>query len=140
MRAVAGLDIGTTACKCTAFDGEGNVLAVCRREYSLLSQNEVDALRLWQAVQEVLCEIAEKCPEIEGIGVTSFGESFVVTDEDGQPLHPVMLYTDPRGAEECARLTALVGKERITAITGLAPHEMYSLPKLMWLKERKPRL
>lgn len=140
MRAVAGLDIGTTACKCTAFDGEGNVLAVCRREYSLLSQNEVDALQLWQAVQEVLCEIAEKCPEIEGIGVTSFGESFVVTDEEGQPLHPVMLYTDPRGAEECARLTALVGKERITAITGLAPHEMYSLPKLMWLKERKPEL
>lgn len=140
MRAVAGLDIGTTACKCTAFDPEGKVLAVCRREYSLLSQNEVDALLILQAVKEVLREIAAQCPQIEGIGVTSFGESFVAADGKGLPLCPVMLYTDPRGQEECTQLTKQVGRERITRITGLAPHEMYSLPKMMWLKKNAPNL
>ena len=51
-----------------------------------------------------------------------------------------MLYTDPRGAEECAALVEKLGAEQIAQITGLAPHEMYSLPKLMWQKAHQPDL
>ena len=36
-------------------------------------------------------------PDIAGIGVTSFGETFVLTDKAGCPLHTAMLYTAPPG-------------------------------------------
>ena len=86
----------------------------------------------------MLREAAARFPGIAGIGVTSFGETFVALDAEDRPLAPSMLYTDPRGEAQCARLTEALGAARIAEITGLNPHAMYSLPKLMWLKENRP--
>lgn len=140
---IAGLDIGTTGCKCTVFDEEGSCLGKAYRDYPVkraVSGHEVDVTAIMDGVFEVLCEMAGRYPDIAGIGVTSFGETFVMTDRLGQPLHHAMLYTDPRGKEECRRLTEAVGGKRIARITGLRPHEMYSISKMMWLKKNRPEL
>lgn len=138
---IAGLDIGTTGCKLTVFDETGAELGKAYRDYPVrraVGGHEMDASALLDGVYEVIREIAGSYPDITGIGVTSFGETFVMTDESGAPLHNAMLYTDPRGTEECAELTAKIGAGRIAEITGLAPHEMYSISKLMWLKKHRP--
>ncbi|MCH4191107.1 MAG: carbohydrate kinase [Butyrivibrio sp.] len=140
---IAGLDIGTTGCKCTVFDTEGKRLAKAYRTYELTEPceaQETDAGAIMDAVYAVLHEAAEQYPEISGIGVTSFGETFVMTDAAGQPLHGAMLYTDPRGREQCRQLSEEIGDERICEITGLRPHEMYSLPKMMWLLQNRPEV
>ena len=64
----------------------------------------------------------------------------VATDGEGKPLHAAMLYTDPRGKEQCARLRETLGGKEIARITGLRPHEMYSISKLMWLRENRPEI
>jgi xylulokinase len=51
-----------------------------------------------------------------------------------------MLYTDPRGAEECAELVEKLGADHIAQVTGLAPHEMYSISKMMWIKKHRPEV
>ena len=61
-----------------------------------------------------------------------------MTDENGTPLHPAMLYTDPRGNKECRELTERLGEKKIAHITGLRPHEMYSISKIMWIKKHRP--
>lgn len=135
---IAGLDIGTTGCKCTVFDADGNDLGRAYREYAVQrneSGHEIDAKILLNAVFETIAEMAGKYPDIKGIGVTSFGETFVMTDEDGTPLHPAMLYTDPRGEEQSERLVDKLGSRQIQKITGLKPHATYSMPKMMWVKE-----
>ena len=140
---IAGLDIGTTGCKLTVFDGQGRQLDKAYRDYPVsrtAGAQEVDAAALLEGVLAVLTEMGAKHPDIAGIGVTSFGETFVLTDDQGNPLAPAMLYTDPRGTEECAGLVRQLGAERIAQITGLAPHEMYSLPKILWLKNHEPAL
>lgn len=141
-RTLGGLDIGTTGCKLTVLSEDGTLLARAYRDYPVQrgSTHEVDAAAILTAVTEVLKEIGAKHPDISGIGVTSFGETFVMTDAAGTPLYPAMLYTDPRGKEECAALTEALGREKIISLTGLNPHEMYSLPKLMWLKKHRPDL
>ena len=139
----AGLDIGTTGCKLTVFDEEGNQLGKAYRDYPVrrgVSGHEIDLSSLMESVYSVMEEMAAQVPDLGGIGVTSFGETFVMTDGAGTPLHAAMLYTDPRGAEECAELKEKLGAERITEITGLAPHEMYSLPKIMWIKRHRPEV
>lgn len=145
---IAGLDIGTTGCKCTVFDSEGKELGKAYRDYPVkrnASGHEIDVNVLMESVYDVLSQIADKFDNIVGIGVTSFGETFVMTDEEGTPLAPAMLYTDPRGAKECKELVDYFGGgrkgiEAIATITGVTAHEMYGLPKMMWQKNHNPEI
>ena len=140
---IAGLDIGTTGCKCTVFDEKGKYLGKSYRDYPVKRQtgrHEIDMSVLRESVVEVVSEMAGKYPDIAGLGVTSFGETFVLTDEAGDPLDAAMLYTDPRGSKECRELVEKLGEKTIAHITGVRPHEMYSICKLMWIKDHKPDL
>lgn len=140
---IAGLDIGTTGCKCTVFDEDGTYLDKAYRDYPVtrsIGGHEIDASLLRDSVIEVISKMAKKYPDIAGLGVTSFGETFVLTDENGEPLANAMLYTDPRGHEECRRLIDTLGEMHIAKITGLRPHEMYGISKLMWIKEHRPEV
>ncbi|MBR3404730.1 MAG: carbohydrate kinase, partial [Firmicutes bacterium] len=140
---IGGLDNGTTGCKLTVFDESGAQLGKAYRDYPVrraVSGHEIDISTMMESVFAVIEEMAAKYPDIAGIGVTSFGETFVMTDEQGKPLHNAMLYTDPRGAEECAELVEKLGAEHIAEVTGLAPHEMYSISKMMWIKKHLPEV
>ncbi|MGE4485000.1 MAG: L-fuculokinase [Oscillospiraceae bacterium] len=138
---IAGLDIGTTGCKLTVFDGEGRYLDRAYCDYPVTrgkSEHEVDASAIRQGVLGVIRAMSEKHPDISGIGITSFGETFVLTDEAGEPLLHAMLYTDARGKNECAELVSKLGEREIARISGLRPHEMYSISKIMWVKSNRP--
>ena len=140
---IAGLDIGTTGCKLSVFDQNGTYLDNAYQDYPVKrggSEHEINAEAIIEGVLSVLKAMGEKYPDIAGIGVTSFGETFVLADQDGNPLHPAMLYTDSRGAEECRELEEKLGGMEIASITGLRPHEMYSISKIMWMKRNKPEL
>lgn len=140
---IAGLDIGTTGCKCTVFDENGKYLGKAYRDYPVrrhVTGHEIDVSTIMDGVLGAISEMAKQYPDIGGIGITSFGETFVMTDGEGRPLHDAMLYTDPRGAEEVRQLSERLGEMRIAEVTGLRPHEMYSLPKLMWMKAHKPEI
>ena len=137
----AGLDIGTTGCKLTVFDEQGERLGKAYREYPVsreVSGHEIDVSTMTDSIYTVIREMAAEYPDIRAIGVTSFGEAFVMADEAGAPLHPAMIYTDPRGKEECMELVRKIGAERITRMTGLVPHRMYSISKMMWIKNHHP--
>ena len=140
---IAGLDIGTTGCKCTVFDGDGHLLGKAYRDYPVqraVGGHEIDISAMMDGVYAVFMEMASRYPDIGGIGVTSFGETFICVDRAGEPLHPAMLYTDPRGRKECLELVQKIGERKIAEITGLRPHEMYSISKIMWLKRNKPEV
>ncbi len=140
---IAGLDIGTTGCKLTVFDEDGVYLDRAYRDYPVsrdAGEHEMDAEGILEGVLAVLKEMAAKYPDIAGIGVTSFGETCVLTDEAGKALHKAMLYTDPRGSEECRGLAEQMDPKTIASVTGVRPHEMYSLPKAMWLKKHRPEI
>lgn len=138
---IAGLDIGTTGCKCTIFDEQGKYLDKAYRDYPVkrvVGGHEIDISAVMDGVYASIREMTQKYPDIAGIGVTSFGETFVCVDAAGTPLHPAMLYTDPRGQEECQALIDKLGEKHIAHITGLRPHEMYSISKIMWVKNHLP--
>lgn len=140
---IAGLDIGSTGCKLTVFDESGQYLGKAYRDYPVrrhVSGHEIDISTMMESVYAVISEMTEKFPDIAGIGVTSFGETFAMMDEEGRVLHNSMIYTDHRGHEECAELVDKIGSERIAQITGQSPHEMYSISKMMWIKRHKPEV
>ena len=140
---IGGLDIGTTGCKLTVFDENGKFLGRAYRDYPVrrgADAHTLDASALMDGVYGVIREMASQVPDLGGFGVTSFGETFVLTDEKGIPLEDCMLDTDKRGSEECHELEERLGSRHIVEIAGVRPHEMYSLPKLMWVKKHQPDL
>ena len=137
---VAGLDIGTTGAKITVVNGDGAVVHTGYMDYPVsrgAGAHEVDAGEIWKTVLSLLTQAAAKDGEISAIGVTSFGESFVLTDKAGTPLLPTMLYTDPRGSDEAARFSETLTNETVFSIAGVTPHPMYTLPKLLWVKRNR---
>lgn len=142
--ALGGLDIGTSGCKCTVMTAAGETLAVSYRPYAVsrtAGGHEVDADLLWQAVQEVIREAAaESGQPVEALCATSFGESCVLVGEDGEPLCPIMLYTDPRGDEESALLNSRMAPKRIYRLTGHTASPAYFLPKLMWYARHRAEM
>lgn len=134
---LGGIDIGTTGCKISVFSHKGELLCTVYREYKMSrrdGEHEFYAEDILHAVMDVFREAVHKVPKLDAVAVTSFGESFVLLDENNRCLVPSMLYTDPRGKRECEELVEKVGRNNISEITGIDPHEQFSLPKLMWIR------
>ena len=141
MKRIAGLDVGTTGCKVTVFTAEGENLGREYRDYPVhraVDAQEIDAAALAESVRGCVAAAKSRFGRIEAMGVTSFGEAFVLADSEGIPLRPILLCTDARGREECRAFCERFGTERAAAISGVKPSESYSFPKLMWVKAHEP--
>ncbi|MBQ8203551.1 MAG: carbohydrate kinase [Clostridia bacterium] len=137
---IGGLDIGTTGCKIVLYDENAQLLDTYYTEYNTAhkdGQHEIDFKDLRNGVMKLLKVAAGKY-KIDALGVTSFGETFAMLDENDNILSPSMLYTDPRGNTECKELCEKIGEERLTLLTGAKPHPMYSISKILWQKNNNP--
>ena len=140
---IGGLDVGTTGCKITLYNENGVFVHNEYKEYDVTRVNgehEIDAASIYSAVYEVIKQTAKKYKDIAAIGVTTFGETFAMLDENDNVLLPSMLYTDPRGSDEIKELCSILGEDKLTYISGVKPHQMYSIAKIMWVKNNKPQI
>lgn len=142
MKIAGGLDIGTTGCKIALYDENVKHIETYYSEYDATykgGQYEIDFEKILLSVKGLLKKATSKY-EITTLGVTSFGESFVMLDENDNILAPALLYTDPRGTDEVKLLSAKFGEEKLTFLTGVLPHSMYSISKISWHKKNTPDL
>ena len=136
------IDVGTTRCKCQLFDNEGNILEYIAKDYEfkkVSGELYVDVDAIIKNVKNMIKAVAVK-HEINSVAVSSFGESFVLLDKDDNVLFYPMLYTDVRGEEQAKRVTDIFGDEKLFKVTGITAHSMYSLYKLLWIKENYPEV
>lgn len=139
--AIAGVDVGTTGCKCTIYSKNGELLKEAYAEYDMDDSHggrELDPEMVWLRVKEVIKKAGEGMNDLKAMSVTSFGEAVVLLDEEDKPVMNTLLYTDSRGEEQCKRLTEILGSQKIAEITGLNPHNNYSISKVMWIKDNCP--
>lgn len=141
-----GLDIGTTGCKAVALDGDGRMLASAYREYPLqypeTGAAELDSREVCGKALAVLAECAAACPgdPPRAIGISSQGEAVTPVDSSGVPLANAMVSSDSRPARLAREWTASFGAERLYGITGHTAHPLFSLYKLLWLREQRPEI
>lgn len=133
-----GIDVGSSGCKISVVSKSGKILAFANRTYSFIYENgmvELDAEVVWEAVLSALRELSGKLnlSELKTICTTSFGEMFVLLDENKKILRKSISYEDCRGADEVLEFS-----ENMYEITGATPGAMYALPKLMWIKKHEP--
>jgi xylulokinase len=140
--ALMGLDIGSTGCKAMVFSDDGKPLSYSYSEYETVgSVYETNCDIIWKHVRNVLtkCALGHK-NELKALSISSFGESFVPIDRAGNVLMNTLLYTDPRGTQQCERYKSQFGEQRIMEIAGVKPHPMYSLAKLGYIHDEHQEL
>jgi xylulokinase len=59
-------------------------------------------------------------------------------DEQGQAIHGFITAIDTRASKQARWWGETLGKERIFQITGMPLHPMYTVNKLMWLRQHDP--
>jgi len=138
-----GIDIGTTGVKATVFDENGVILARTYEEYPLLfpfpGACELDSNAVIDATMRVIRDAARQAAEpISVIGIASQGEAFTPISRDGKVLGNIMVSSDARASSLVEPWSQNFGVERLYQITGHTPYSMYSLYKMLWLKEHQP--
>ncbi len=133
-------DVGTTACKCQLFSEDGNILEYLSKEYGFYrerGETYVDIAAIQENVFSMIKAVTQKY-EVNSVCFSTFGEAFILLDQDDNVLFRPMLYTDRRGEEQAITLSQKFGNEHIYEITGTLPHPMYSVSKLLYIKENYP--
>lgn len=142
----AGLDIGTTGCKASIFDGAGALLASASREYAVEIPHpnwaEQDSEKVWRLAQDALREaiVAVGTQAIAALGLSVQGEAVMPVDAQGRALRPAILGMDTRTDEQNRWLCERFGAEHLFERTGMPVHTVNTLPKLLWLKQYEPDL
>ncbi len=141
---VIGLDIGTTGCKAIVFDREGRILGQGAREYPILTPHprwaEQEAEQVFRLAWEALVEAVSKAPQKpDALALSVQGEAVIPVDGEGSPLRPAMLGMDTRTDEENEWLIERFGADTLFGRTGMPPHTINTLPKLLWLKKHEQK-
>jgi xylulokinase len=141
-----GIDVGTSGCKGVVFDQAGNILSSAYREYPLVQPREdwveLEPERIWAGVLEVLREAGSRVPAdpVTAIGVSSQGETVTAVDAEAGSLCNFIVTFDNRTIEQVRFWERALSREEIFRITGMPLHPMYSINKILWLKEHEPEV
>ncbi len=139
-----GIDIGTSGCKAVIFDENGLQSSKAYREYDIISKYagwaELDTDEVMEKCFEVIRESASKLDKgsVTGLGISSQGEAFALINREGRALCNALVSSDIRANDYIGPWTAKFGEEKLYKITGHTPHPMFSLFKLLWIKENSP--
>lgn len=134
-----GIDIGGTGCKCVAFRDDGSQLAIAYTEYPVAAGTvnlppEILTVSVLQVIGECTAKLADPT-EVAVITVSSFGESFVAVDADGNALTDILMYFGNTESEEFSKLVQQIGEEKFMRIARILPDASYSLSKMLYTQK-----
>lgn len=141
-----GLDIGTTSLKAAVFDKNGKRLAVRAVDYTLSTDPLTEYIeftpeRYIEMCKNVIDDLSLECGGIDAISIDTQGETLIVTDGDGNPLYPAIVWLDNRAVEEAEAIKRRFGNETVYNVTG-QPEITAGWPasKMLWFKNNKPEI
>ncbi|HUI71316.1 MAG TPA: FGGY family carbohydrate kinase, partial [Spirochaetia bacterium] len=145
---VLGIDVGTSGCKACAFSAEGVPLARRSASYGYISPRpdwmELDPELLWRKVRSVIRATAREAAAARdpvcALAMATMGDSLVAVDRANRPLSNYILYSDRRSVSQAGVLASRIGPGRLYEITGMPPHPMHTITKILWMMENQPEL
>ncbi|WP_193103672.1 FGGY-family carbohydrate kinase [Brachybacterium sp. FME24] len=142
--AVIGIDIGTSSAKGVLVALDGTILSSATREHTvdrpLPGHVEMDARVWWEEFVGLTAELTGGTDvRVSAIGVSGMGPCVLLTDDDGEPVRPAILYgVDTRAEEQIKDLTAHFGEDEIFARCGSLLSSQAAGPKIRWVADHEP--
>lgn len=141
-----GLDVGTSGVKAVLVARDGEVAASAVTPLTMSTPHpgwaEQDPDAWWEATAASIRRLRAARPdaEIGAIGVSGQMHSSVFLDRAGRVIRPALLWCDGRTTEQCAAITRRAGgEERLRQWVRNPALEGFTLPKVLWLREKEPQ-
>ena len=138
------LDIGTSGCKASVVTENAETIATEREEYGFLFPQkgfvELNPSEIFTKIKRVLKKLSPFAQEVNSISLSSFGEAFVLLDDDDNPLINFITYADNRCSDIVNEITDSISDEELFNITGAYPNQSFSLNKILWIMKYKPEI
>jgi xylulokinase len=143
-----GIDIGTSACKVSVFDIQGNIIASSSKPYKVSYLHagwaEQNADDWWISVCNSLKEIwntGKVSPsEIVGVGVDGHSWAALAVSKQGEALRPAIIWFDRRAQTQAKWIEKTIGRDKIINLSGNPVDPAYITPKMLWIKENEPQI
>ncbi|MCK4275482.1 MAG: hypothetical protein KAX78_03145 [Phycisphaerae bacterium] len=141
-----GIDVGTSGCKAVVFDRTGKQVAAAYREYDIITPHpgwaELDPNEVIGKCFDVITQAAEQVPakSIRSLGISTQGEAFTPIDKDGVAVGNALVSSDTRAAAYAQTWSRDFGVDKLYQITGHTAHPLFSLFKLLWLRDNAPEI
>lgn len=137
-----GIDIGTTHCKIGVYGKDGVLISENKFVTPVRKASngwaKYDMEELWNRLEECIMVTANGYADsVAAIGVSSQGESCVLTDQDFKPLTAGIPWYDIRTDKYVDWWKNRINADQIYRITGLELQSIYTVMKLQWLKEHE---
>lgn len=147
MKYLLGIDFGGSASKATLLSEQGEIAAESSVEYKtshpLVGWCEQNPNEWYRALCRNVHAILEKSgisrTDIVCVALDSATHTAVLCDEKMSPLRPAIHWTDSRSAAQARRLQG-PGMEWITEQSYHKPDPVWTLPQLMWVREKEPEI
>lgn len=145
MKAIIGIDIGTSGVKVLAIDENCRVIASSVTEYPIYTPNpgwtEQNPDDWWNASASGLKKLMPGLSEYEiaGVGLSGQMHGMVVLDAENRVVRPAILWNDQRTEKQCAEIIeAAGGLDRLVFMTNNGMLTGFTAGKILWMKENEP--
>lgn len=140
-----GLDMGSTSVKAVLYEPDGRMVAKAslptithypRPTWAYFKPDE-----LWSSAAIVIRQVTAQIHDprrIAGVAVASMAEAGVPLDAEGKPTYDAIAWFDRRTIPQRDWLDRQIGEDVLFAKTGLSLQPIWSLCKLLWIKENEP--
>lgn len=141
-----GFDLGTTNCKAFVFDDNGKILGSATDEYPIISTQpgyaEQDAELLWKISKSVIGQAIKKSgvSSVKALSISVQGDAVIPVARNFQPLCSAILGMDYRSLPQTQECLQIFGKDKLFQITGMPPHPINALTKILWIRENHPEI
>jgi xylulokinase len=145
-----GIDSGTQSSKAIVLDlATGKILASAQAAYDLIPglkpghmeqhpQAWVDAVD--KCVTACVKKLKAKAKDIQGIGVSGQQHGLVPLDAKDNVVRPAKLWCDTSTQAQCEQMAhEFGGQPGIIHLAGNAMLPGYTIPKLLWMKQKEPK-
>lgn len=139
-----GVDLGTSAVKILLMREDGTVEKIVSKEYPISfphnGWSEQNPKDWWEKSVEGIKELTTDIDKNQVAGISFGGQmhGLVVLDEEDQVIRPAILWNDGRTVKQTGYLNNVIGKEKLSKLTGNIAFAGFTAPKILWVKENEP--
>lgn len=147
MKSFLSYDVGTSSVKAVWVNSLGEIIGTAIEHYPLsmpqpgwVEQHPID---YWTAVCKATHTLIRNRDKtsIAGIVFTTQAMGIIPVDKMGTVLHPNITWVDGRAEEQARKaMNYFLGKKIFKAIVGVEITGKDVIPKLIWLKDKKPEI
>ncbi|MEC7193560.1 MAG: FGGY family carbohydrate kinase, partial [SAR324 cluster bacterium] len=138
------VDLGTTSIKGGLFHSNGDLIREAAHPNKPTQTEEgfhhQEIETWWNGFTAVIHDLMSSEVEVQGLVLTGQMQNLIFLDSKSEPLHPIVNYSDQRGADQIASWSAQKSVQELLLETGNEQGPTSLLAKLAWFQQHQPEV